>query len=91
MEPRPQSVLLRADAMKTHPPLLMTGSGEQRLLSPVGAVGAVSEVVQVTTTGVHLPLLLLPLPQSLPRLKSDTRAQGIDVLKHNAYFEVCSY
>ena len=76
---RPQSALLQADAMKIRLPLLMIGSGEQHLLRPVGAVGAVIVVVQVITTGAHPPLPLLPQPQSLPQPRSDTRAPGIDV------------
>ena len=84
VEPRPQSALLRADAMKTRPPLLMTGSGERHQLRPVGVVGAVIVVVQVITTGAHPPLPLLLQPQSLrqspPQLRSDTRAPGIDVI-----------
>jgi hypothetical protein len=57
----------------------MIGNGEQHPLRQVGAVGVVIEVVQVITTGAHPPLLLLPLPLSLPQPKSDTQAQGIDV------------
>ena len=67
--------------MMTRPPLLMTGNGEQHLLRPVGAVGAVIVVlIQMITTGDHPPLPLLPQPQSPLQLRSDTRAPGIDVL-----------